>query len=112
LANKLIIILRARVNSLTGEGSKQDSKSMSNMTLLQLQEGDVMAQHQKEAREHKIVVNLSNNSARGRVDLLTGEESNGLVCQHIPTRKRKSGQYCCLGVVSSALIAGRIAFTC
>jgi len=42
LANKSNRILRARVDSLTGEGSKQDSKRMSNMMLLQLQEADTM----------------------------------------------------------------------
>jgi len=63
---------------------------MSNTMLLQHQEGDTTTLHQKEAREFKIMANWSNKSARGRVDLPTGEESKGLVCQHIPTRKRKS----------------------
>jgi len=63
---------------------------MSNTTLLEFKEQDVTTHCPKKVRECEIVVNLSSKSAIGTVDLPIGEESKVLVCQHIPTRNRKS----------------------
>jgi len=75
LANKLNRSTRARVDSPTGEESKQARESRANKTLQENQEGEVKAQYEKESRRHGRLANKSNRILRARVDSLPGEGS-------------------------------------
>ena len=59
-ANKSNRSATARVDSLTREGSKQDSKSKENSTLAQNQEGEETTQYEKKLRGHGRLANKSN----------------------------------------------------
>jgi len=60
LANMSNRSMTVRVDSLTREGSEQDSESKANSTLAQNQEREETTQHEKELREHGRSANKSN----------------------------------------------------
>ncbi len=59
---------RGRVNSPTQQTSKGARESVANTMLLDDQELEVTAQHEKKARESKRAANKLNKSMRGRVN--------------------------------------------
>jgi len=69
---------RQRVNSPIQKGSQQESESMANMMLPDDGEGEVITQFEKEGTKCKRVANMSNKSARGRVDSTMQEASKGV----------------------------------
>jgi len=96
-----------RKSQLTSARRKQGSKRQHGKhNVAKDWEGEAMAWYEKQTRE------LEKEARELEIAANTLLLAATRVYQCITTSKRKSQQYCGLGVASFALIAGRIAFTC